>query len=112
MSALHPHIIVEAGECACQSVHTTRVHHRDFPEIWSEASSASEGAEYLAKQLARAAESARSQWHRDAIQNATADVNEFLKALREAERRGSRVAADLVKILSCPQCAPTAKAAR
>ena len=37
MSADENPIIVTIGVCRqCNSVHTTRVYHRDYPEVWAE----------------------------------------------------------------------------
>ncbi|HWE39908.1 MAG TPA: hypothetical protein VG406_25380 [Isosphaeraceae bacterium] len=74
-------LVVTEAECACHSVHTKHVHHRDFPEIWAECSTLAEGIKHLGQQLARALEGARSAWHREAMQHAIDDVDAFHKAL-------------------------------
>jgi hypothetical protein len=74
-------VIVTNGKCACLAVHTTLVHHRDFPEIWAEGGSLLEGAAHLSQLLAGALEAAQSKWHRDAIELAIADVAEFVGRL-------------------------------
>jgi hypothetical protein len=77
-------VIATVGECACHSVHTTQVHHRDFPEIWAEGSTVLEGATQLHRHLGRALDSARSQWHRTAIELALVDVQQFIDSLDRA----------------------------
>jgi hypothetical protein len=44
-------LIVEDATCAHSSVHTLRVHHREFPEIRAEAGSLAEGITHLIAQL-------------------------------------------------------------
>jgi hypothetical protein len=78
-------VIISPSECACHSVHTLKVHHRDFPEIWTEASSPEEGAAYLIGCLSRAQDAFRTSWHRLALEEAIADVEAFLEALKRAE---------------------------
>jgi len=77
-------VIVLTGECPWHSILSTLVHHRDFPEIWAEGRTIEEGATQLALHLERALEGARSAWHRQAMEQAMADVNEYLSALRSA----------------------------
>jgi hypothetical protein len=81
MTTEQDRVIVHDADCACHTVHTTQVHHRDFPEIWAEAATPAEGAAHLSNQLARACEGARSAWHRESIQRAIADVDSFRKSL-------------------------------
>jgi hypothetical protein len=78
-------VIVTAGLCAGCSVHTTQVHHREFPEIWAEGGSSREGAEHLTHLFERALEAAKSPWHRDSMRNALVDVEAFLDALPASE---------------------------
>jgi hypothetical protein len=54
------------------------VHHRDFPEIWSEAGSAAEAARLLIGKLSNASETTPSDWQRDTILQAMQDVSELL----------------------------------
>src|SRR5215212_4518867 len=86
MSTDQDRVIVEDGLCACSAVHTKNVHHRDFPEIRAECGSVAEAVVHLAGQLANDREGARSGWHRESIDLAIADVNEFLGTLGEAPR--------------------------
>ena len=68
-------LIVTTGATA----NTTCVHHRDFPEIRAEGESAEVAASHLANQLARAMDSALTQWRRETIGKAIADVQAFTK---------------------------------
>jgi hypothetical protein len=56
---------------------TTQVHHRDFPEIRAEGESPAVAARHLSNQLARALDSALTNWRRETIQQAIADVQAF-----------------------------------
>jgi hypothetical protein len=78
-------VIVHPTECsACSAVHTTRVHHREFPEVWAECGSSAEGATHLMLLLSRFLDGAGSHYRRDAIEQALADVEAFLDTLAEA----------------------------
>lgn len=88
-------IVVCPSDCASHSVHTTHIHHRDFPEIYAECGTLTETAEHLAQQLHRAHEGSRTAWHREAIEQAIADVH----AYREALGRGEET-----PISRCDQC--------
>jgi hypothetical protein len=59
------------GSSAC-------VHHRDFPEIRAEGSSPKEAAIHLVNQLSRALYSALTDWRRDLVNEAIADVQSFV----------------------------------
>jgi hypothetical protein len=67
-------VIVTTGASAS----TTRVHHRDFPEIRAEGASPKEAASLLVHQLSRALDSALIDWRRDRVQEAIADVQAFV----------------------------------
>ena len=68
-------VIVAAGATSS----TTRVHHRDFPEIRAEGESASVAAAYLVNHLTRALDSALTDWRRGTMQQAIADVQAFIE---------------------------------
>lgn len=55
------------------------VHHRDFPEIRAEGGSPQEAAEYLVNKLACALDSALTDWRRETINQAIADVRAFME---------------------------------
>lgn len=67
-------VIVATGATA----HTTSVHHRDFPDIRAEGPTPDEAAGHLVNQLTRALDSALTQWRRDTINQAIADVQAFV----------------------------------
>ena len=54
------------------------VHHRDFPEIRAEGGSPKEAAAHLVNQLTRALDSALTDWRRDRVNEAIADVQAFV----------------------------------
>lgn len=54
-----------------------QVHHRDFPEIRAQGQSPANAATQLVNQLTRALDSALTDWRRETIQQAIADVQEF-----------------------------------
>jgi hypothetical protein len=56
---------------------TAQVHHRDFPEVRTDGESPAVAATHLVHQLNRALDSALTQWRREAIQKAIADVKAF-----------------------------------
>ena len=55
------------------------VHHRDFPEIRAEGSSPKEAASHLVHQLTRALDSALTDWRRDRVNEAIADVRAYVE---------------------------------
>ncbi len=67
-------IIVTTGATA----HTTSVHHRDFPEIRADGESPAVAATHLGNHLTRALDSALTQWRRESIVKAIADVQELV----------------------------------
>jgi hypothetical protein len=54
------------------------VHHRDFPEIRGEGSTPKEAATHLVLQLSRALDTALTNWRRDRVNLAIADVQAFV----------------------------------
>lgn len=56
----------------------TRVHHQDFPEIRAEGETPQVAASHLVNQLTRALDSALTQWRRETIQHAIAEVQAFV----------------------------------
>jgi hypothetical protein len=56
---------------------TTRVHHRDFPEIRAEGPTPQEAASQLVNHLVRTLDSALTNWRRETIQHAIDDVKQF-----------------------------------
>ena len=72
-------VIVTVEDGGEPQVHSTHVHHRDFPEIQSEGQSTAEAVERLAKCLALALEHAPSTWRQEGIQRAIEDVRAFVR---------------------------------
>ncbi len=68
-------VIVSSGPTA----HTTQVHHRDFSEIRADGGSAKEAASHLANKLAAALDTALTDWRRQTLGQAIADVEAFVK---------------------------------
>jgi hypothetical protein len=68
-------VIVTEGATA----NTTRVHHQDFPEIEADGGTATEAASFLANKLAMALDSALTDWRRESLTRALADVEAFVK---------------------------------
>ncbi len=65
-------IMAPNGTTSAQSVH-----HRDFPEIRALGGSPREAALHLANKLARALDSALTDWRRESLSHALADVKAF-----------------------------------
>ena len=55
------------------------VHHRDFPEIRADAGSPEEAATLLVNKLVAALDSALTDWRRQTLDKAIADVRAFVK---------------------------------
>jgi hypothetical protein len=66
-------VIVTKGATA----NTVQVYHRDFPEIRAEGESPTVAARHLENHLVRALDSALTNWRRETIQQAIADVRAF-----------------------------------
>ncbi len=66
-------VVVIAGTTAGE----TKVFHRDFPEIRGEGNSEKEAANQLTNQLTKALDSALTDWRRETINKAVADVQAF-----------------------------------
>jgi hypothetical protein len=73
MASVQSRVIVATGATA----HSTSVHHRDFPEIRAEGETPAQAATNLANQLTRALDSALTQWRRETLGQAIADVQAF-----------------------------------
>lgn len=55
----------------------TRVYHRDFPEIRADGNDQKAAAEHLANQLTRALDSALTDWRRETLNKAIAEITAF-----------------------------------
>jgi len=58
---------------------TTQVHHRDFPEIRADGKTEQEAASHLVNKLSLAMDTALTDWRRQTLGQAIADVAQFLK---------------------------------
>ena len=70
-------VIVMTEESPILQVHASSVHHRDFPEVHAEGRSPEDAAARLADLLSQGLESAPSQWRREILERAIADVRAF-----------------------------------
>jgi len=59
---------------------TSQIHHQDFPEIRADGETPTIAAAHLANQLTRALDSALTNWRRESIQLAIADVEAFARS--------------------------------
>ena len=67
-------VVVVTGATAS----TTRVYHRDFPEIRSDGETPRAAAEHLTNQLTRALDSALTDYRRQSLNDAITDVKAFV----------------------------------
>ena len=70
-------VIVLADDDQCVLLHGTFAHHRNFPEVLAEGSSAKAAATRLAELLSLTLDSSPSDWRRQGVQQAIADVRAF-----------------------------------
>jgi hypothetical protein len=82
MEALEEKIVLARSECAGHSVHTSRMHHRHFPELWVECESPIAAANHLHNQLIRAMDSVSGIHARESFASALAEVDAFAEGLR------------------------------
>jgi hypothetical protein len=72
-------LIVTTGVCReCQTVHTTQVHHRHYPEIQAEGETPELAAARLVNRLSRVLDTAPDRWRNESIQSAIADIQAFI----------------------------------
>jgi hypothetical protein len=72
-------VVATTGVCGqCNSVHTARVYHRDYPEVWAEGESAARAAAELLDRLSRVLDSASDRWRSEPVRSAIADVRAFV----------------------------------
>ncbi|WP_165226570.1 hypothetical protein [Aquisphaera insulae] len=60
--------------------HTTQAYHHDFQEIRADGKGAKDAAELLVNKLKLAMDTALTEWRRQTITQAIADVESFVKA--------------------------------
>lgn len=70
-------VVVIDGDCDCETIHSTHAYHLDFPEIHAEGESPAHAVARLINQLAIALDTASDRWHREAVEQAIADVKFF-----------------------------------
>jgi len=63
------------------------VHHRDFPEIRAEGAAPREAASNLVNKLACALDSALTDWRRETVDHAIADVKAFVEQKEDVPAR-------------------------
>jgi hypothetical protein len=69
-------VIVTSGATA----QSTCAHHRDFPEIRADGGSPKEAATHLANKLALAMDTALTDWRRESLEVAIADVRAYVSS--------------------------------
>ncbi len=84
-------VLVTTGDLFHPAASATRVHHRHYPEIEVEGTSALEAAEALLRHLAAALDDSPNRWHRGQLEQARDDVGAFVARIRRsgARRRAS-----------------------
>ena len=73
MSSTASRVVFIEGETA----QGARAYHRDFPEIRADGSNHHDAASHLANQLTRALDSALTDWRRETLNAAIADVHAY-----------------------------------
>jgi uncharacterized lipoprotein YddW (UPF0748 family) len=71
-------VIVSTTTRPGQAIASTQVHHRDLPEIRATGDDPAGAATRLANELTRALDTALTDWRRKNIEQAIADVHEFI----------------------------------
>jgi len=70
-------VIVLTDDDQCALLHGLSAHHRDFPEVRAEGSSPKAAAARLAELLSLSLDCTPSDWRRQSVQQAIADVRAF-----------------------------------
>jgi hypothetical protein len=78
-------VVVSEADCASHTVRTLQVHHRQFPEIWGAGFTEAEGVTHLVHRLELFLEGASSDFRRDAIQHALADIRAYVDSRAEVD---------------------------
>ncbi len=74
MQTQQDRVIVTMGATA----HGVCVHHHDFPEVRAEGQSPKEAASHLVNKLAASLDTALTEWRRQSVAQAIADVKDFV----------------------------------
>jgi hypothetical protein len=78
-------VMVKECRWASSPVSIKQIHHRDFPQLHTEAASVAEGVARLAGLLSLTWDCAGTRRRREMMEQAIADVADFLMSLEEAE---------------------------
>jgi hypothetical protein len=70
-------VIVVADDDQCVLLHGMSAHHRDYPEVRAEGSTPRAAAARLAELLSLSLDSTPSDWRRQGVQQAIADVRAY-----------------------------------
>jgi hypothetical protein len=81
MEAGNGNLVVHESTCSCSSVHTVTLHHRNFPELAVEATTAARAVSHLERLLERALDYGSETWRREGLQQAVADVRRYASTL-------------------------------
>jgi predicted RNase H-like HicB family nuclease len=76
-------IIVSKGPCESHGTAQLCVHHRDFPENWTQGETLEIAARHLLNLFSKNLDSVGSSRHRETVERAIADLQEFLAELDE-----------------------------
>lgn len=74
-------IIVSEGPCEAHGTANICVHHRDFPENWTEGETPAIAARHLLNLFKKNLDSVAGSRHRETVEQAIADIEEFLVEL-------------------------------
>jgi hypothetical protein len=74
-------IVVSEGPCESHGTAHLCVHHRDFPENWTEGETPGIAARHLLNLFTKNLDSVGGSRHRESVEQAIADIQEFLVEL-------------------------------
>ena len=106
MTTARESVIVSSGPCSCCSTPIVYVHHRDYPEAMAEGMSAAIAAEHLADQLARSLDHTPDRERREAVEQALAEVRDFLTHCDPAPRTAGSGGAERESVMAIPHAQP------
>jgi hypothetical protein len=73
-------LIVSEGSRDCHSVHLTRVHHHDFPDVHAEGETPAIAAAFLAGELIRILDAPPDAASRESAERALDDIRRFIQS--------------------------------
>src|SRR6478735_9174616 len=106
MTTANESVIVSGGACGCCSAPIVYAHHRDYPEEMAEGITAVMAAEHLAYQLSRSLDHAPDHQRREALEQALAEVADFLAHHNPAPRSGDGVGAEGESVMAIEHAQP------